>query len=760
MRTSNAQMIAAKDDFAGAPLFRKEFRLVQGHGGPVRADLRATAFGIFEAWVNGKPAGEDVLSPGWSSYEWRLKYRSYDVLPLLEETSVIGASIGNGWYRGRLGINGVDNNYGDELGFWAHLDIEYDDGFVQTVTTDDTWLAGPSATLSNDLYDGQLIDARRQDPSWMLPGYQNTKWTTVHTLDLDPSRLVAPLGPSTVRHEVLPPIHIWPRPHGKHLIDFGQNLVGWVRFHVRGSRGDTITIRYAEEIEHGELATRPLRSAKATDAVILSGGDDFFEPTLTFHGFRYIEVEGWPGELSKESLEAVVVHSALERTGTFECSNELINKLHRNVVWGLKGNFLDLPTDCPQRDERLGWTGDIAVFGPTAAYLYDVKDFLGDWLQDLAKEQQAQGGLVPFVVPDIFKFGRLKISLPTSAASTAVWSDAAVWLPWTLWEAYGDKGVLVRQYDSMSSHTRYVEQLLSSNGLWDQGFQFGDWLDPDAPPQKPAAAKADPGVVATICLYRTATLMAKTAELLDHTDDAAHFGKLAARTQQAFAENYLESDGRIASDSTTAYTLAITFDILPDDSARRSAGERLSELVRANNYRISTGFAGTPYITWALSESGFIEDAYKLLLEEQCPSWLYPVTMGATTIWERWDSKLPDGSINPGTMTSFNHYAFGSVADWLHQVVGGISPAAPGYAKVRIAPKPGPGIQYAKSSLKTPNGPISVEWNVADDLMKLSLDLPADLTAEVELPSCPSFTITGGHHEFSTALPAKALSSV
>ncbi|WP_163167147.1 alpha-L-rhamnosidase [Arthrobacter sp. Alg241-R88] len=746
----SAAMIAPNKDFDGAPLLRKEFALAGGHGTPVRATLRATSFGVFEAFLNGQRVGDDVLSPGWSSYEWRLRYRTYEVTGLLQPVNTLGAALGNGWYRGNLSWNGNSAFYGKELGFFGQLDIEFADGFVQTVSTDSSWESGPSATTANDIYNGQTIDARRAGIQWARPGYDAGSWAGVHALEFDASRLVAPIGPPVVRNDVVKPVSILTSPSGKTIVDFGQNLVGWLRFTVQGQPGDVITLRHAEVLEDGELAVRPLRTAQATDTLVLSGGQDFFEPTFTFHGFRYAEVTGWPGDLTADALEAVVVHSALERTGHFECSSEPVNQLHRNIVWGLKGNFLDLPTDCPQRNERLGWTGDISVFTPTAAYLYDVKDFLQDWLRDLAAEQKAANGLVPFTVPDILKYEEHPKEFP-APESTALWSEAAVWVPWALWKAYGDKDVLARQYESMAQHTRRVEGLLSETGLWDQGFQFGDWLDPDADPDQPWNSKADNGVVATACLYRTARITAQTASLMGHDGDARHFEDLAERVRSAFNRHYIGPAGTILSDCTTVYALALAFDVLNSEEKRAFAGNRLAELVAKNGYRVSTGFAGTPFIAWALSESGHIEDAYRLLLEEQCPSWLYPVTMGATTVWERWDSMLPDGTINPGEMTSFNHYALGAVADWLHKAVGGIRPLEPGYAKVLFAPRPGPGIQWAKTSLATPRGTVASEWHLAPEgELILTVTVPDGVTADVDLPSTPRRTVEAGTHTFTT----------
>ncbi|MBO0813080.1 MAG: family 78 glycoside hydrolase catalytic domain, partial [Microlunatus sp.] len=694
-------MIAADDDFSGAPLLRTEFDLAADHGDVVSATLTATALGVVELEVNGRPVAPDVLTPGWSSYEWRIRYRSYDVTSLLPGpggTAVIGAALGNGWYRGRLGFTGGNALYGDELGLIARLDVTFADGQVQTVITDESWSAGPSTSTENQLYDGQTIDARRAQPGWSARGFDASSWVGVHPLEFDHGLLAAPIGPPVIRHEAIRPVAIMTSPSGRTLVDFGQNLVGWLRFTVTGEAGAEIVIRHAEVLEDGELGTRPLRSAKAADRFILSGAEDHFEPTKTFHGFRYAEVTGWPGELTPDSLEAIVVSSDLRRIGTFECSDELVNQLHRNVVWGQRGNFLDVPTDCPQRDERLGWTGDIAAFAPTAAYNFDVKDFLSDWLRDLRLEQLHADGRVPYVAPDVIKFASANGERSRSQSVTALWGDASVWVPWTLYQAYGDQQVLIDQYDSMTAHATAIAKSLSANGVWDTGFQFADWLDPDAPPDNPAAAKADKGVVATACAYRTADLVARTAELLGRREDHDHFEAMAADLKTAFDREYVDDQGLVTSDCGTVYALAIHFGLLDGDK-REFAGRRLAELAAQANYRVSTGFAGTPFICWALTETGHLDTAYRLLLEKENPSWLYPVTMGATTVWERWDSMLPDGSINPGEMTSFNHYALGAVADWLHKVVAGIDALEPGYAKIKIAPQPGGGLTSARGTL-------------------------------------------------------------
>jgi alpha-L-rhamnosidase len=748
-----ARMIAADDDFNGAPLLRNEFALEDGHGAVKSATLTLTAQGVVEAWLNGRRVSDDLLTPGWSSYEWRLRYASYDVTQLVDGSGVLGLALGNGWFRGRLGWSGRSRFYGEELGAFAQLEVTFADGATQLIVTDDTWTAGPSAVLANDLYDGETIDARLRDDAWQRPGFAGDGWVGVHALDFDTSILTPYVGPRVTAWNELPVKEITTSPSGKTLVDFGQNLVGWLRVSAQGSAGTEITIKHAEVLEGGELGTRPLRSALATDTFILSGGEDVFEPTFTFHGFRYAEVTGWPGELKPGDLTAVAIGSELERTGTFRTSDPMLNQFHENVVWGMRGNFVDVPTDCPQRDERLGWTGDIAAFAPTAAFLYNVDGFLGDWLHDVTLEQSHNDGIIPYVVPDVLKFLELPGGFPETE-STAIWSDAGVWVPWTLYEAYGDRQVLQDQFASMSAHVRRVRSLLSPNGLWDTGFQFGDWLDPDAPPEDPAKAKADTGVVATACAYHSASIVAETAKLLGFEAEHAEFSELADALRASFTEHYVDG-GRVFSDCTTVYALAIVFGLL-DEADEAVAGDRLAELSAEAGYRISTGFAGTPFITDALTKTGHLDDAYKLLLEKECPSWLYPVTMGATTVWERWDSMLPDGTINPGEMTSFNHYALGAVADWMHRVVGGLSPLAPGYSKVLIAPQPGGGLTEAETTLETAHGRIAVKWVLDGDQLTVDTDIPAGVDGVFRLPGQDDQPLAAGRTSVTVPLPVRA----
>lgn len=747
-----ASMITPDTDRDSAPVLRREFVLDSGHGSVSKADLFATALGLIEATLNGMPASPDLLTPGWSSYEWRLRYASWDVTELLAERNVLGLIVGHGWYSGHLGFNGNKALYGAERAALAELRIEFADGHIQTVVTDDSWQSGPSAVLADDLYNGQTIDAGLADTTWSWPGARLTGWSGTRTVDFDRSRLTPYLAPPVRRQEEIAPARVWTSPSGKTLVDFGQNLVGWVRLSVHGESGRTVTVRHAEVLEHAELGLRPLRRAEATDRFILSGGDDVFEPTFTFHGFRYAEITGFPGSRDDlaAALRGIVIGSDLRRIGTFECSNSLVNQLHANIVWGMRGNFVDVPTDCPQRDERLGWTGDLAAFVDTACYLYDADAFLRDWLLDLAAEQSHAGGAIPVVVPDNIKYEDVASLAPAPDTATtvmALWNDAACWVPWGLWRAYGDRAVLEQQYDSMAAYAWRIDGALSERGLLESGIQLGDWLDPTAPPEAPYLAKADAHVVATACVHRSAWIAAQAARVLGRDADTAEFTALADRIKTAFNQHYVDA-GRITSDAAAVYALAISFDLL-DEQDRAAAGCRLAELVAEAGYTITTGFAGTPLICSALSSTGHLDVAYRLLLQTECPSWLYPVTMGATTIWERWDSMLPDGTINPGEMTSFNHYALGAVGTWLHETIGGLAPLEPGYAKILVAPQPGGGLTWAKADLDTPHGHASVHWEIADGLFRVEIDIPPSTTAVVRLTGREDITVGAGYHTIS-----------
>ncbi|WP_405813401.1 glycoside hydrolase family 78 protein [Streptomyces sp. NBC_01390] len=714
--------------------------------GVVSARLYATAHGVYTASLNGTRVGDEVLAPGWTSYRHRLRYQTHDVTALLTEgANTVSVLLGNGWYRGHLGWWGARALYGDRLALLAQLEVRYADGSMDVFGTDEEWRARDTGVVADDLYKGQRTDLR------FAPGPATGPVEVLPDEEAALPRLVAPEGPPVRVTEELPALRVWQSPSGRTLADFGQNVVGWVRLRVRGAEdGQEVTVRHAEVLEDEELCTRPLRTADALDTYLLAdSAEAVLEPSFTFHGFRYAEITGVP-DLRAEDLHAMVVGTDLRRTGWFSCSDPDLEQFHENVVRATRGNFLDVPTDCPQRDERLGWTGDIQVFSPTAAFLFDSAGFLSTWLADLAADQHPDGA-VPWVIPEV-----LDVETPTAAA----WGDAAAVVPWVLYERYGDLGVLRRQYASARAWVDKAASL-TTDGVWTGGFQFGDWLDPAAPPDDPFAARTPADVVATACLIRCADVVARTADALGRSQEADKYRALAARTRAAFARVFVTPAGRIVGDSPTAYAMALQWELLAGPEQRATAGRRLADLVRTNGFRIATGFVGTPLMTDALTSAGRPDLAHRLLLEKGCPSWLYPVTMGATTVWERWDSMLPDGTVNPGQMTSFNHYALGAVADWMHRTVAGLAPAAPGYREFTVRPLPDRALTHASARHITPYGEASVSWRREAGRFQLEVTVPVGTRATVHLPGegWPALTATHGTHTWTTedpCLPAPA----
>jgi alpha-L-rhamnosidase len=729
-------------------IVRREFRL---DGEPVSARLYATAHGLYEVEINGRRVGDDAMSPGWTVYPRRLAYYTYDVTSYLTAgANAIGAWLGDGWYRGRLGWRGGFRNlYGSDLSFIGQLEVRLADGRVQTVATDGEWSASPSPILRTGNYDGERYDAREEQPGWSSPGFNAREWTPVATGRRDPATLVAPTGPPVRCTGEVPVAKVLTAPSGRQILDFGQNLVGRLRIRVRGERGSVVTMRTAEVLQGGEIFTRTLRGAQSTDTYVLAGRQaqdeaEEWEPRFTFHGFRYVEVTGWPGDLTRAAAEGDVVarvyHTDMRRTGWFECSDELLNRLHENIVWSMRGNFLGIPTDCPQRDERVGWTGDIQVFAPTASFLYDCSGMLASWLADVAIEQLPDG-TVPWYVPVIPAHQNW-----TPIRPGAAWGDAAVLVPWTLYQRFGDAEIVAAQYDSARRWVDLMARIAGPDRIWDEGFQLGDWLDPDAPPDDPAAAKTDKYLVATAYFGWSARHAGAMAEVLGRADEARHYGQLADQVRQAFAKRYAATDGRLTSDAATAYALAIDFDLIPDQTVRQAYGHRLAELAAAARFRISTGFVGTPLITDALTVTGHVDVAYRLLCERECPSWLYPVLQGATTVWERWDSLLPDGTVNPGQMTSFNHYALGSIGDWMHRVVAGLAPAAPAYREILFRPRPGGGLTSAQAAHESPYGRVSIAWAIRDGHLEVETEVPHGTSAVLDLPGQPPRQLGPGTH--------------
>lgn len=707
-------------------LYRKTFKYEPNDENTI-ARLYISALGLYEVYINGQRVGDHEMAPGWTSYHHRLAYQTFDVFKLLQPgENVVTVEVAEGWYAGRLlWEEGLRNLYGDKPAFIAQLEIRGHavDSMAAQIVSDDSWSCHPSPRQSASIYNGEVFDARQEVElrDWMTAEFvTGSRWQkpAILNFDFDQVALFSSESPPVRTKQAIKPVQVFKSPSGKTLVDFGQNLVG--RIQIKGihrPKGHVITIRHAEVLEHGELGTRPLRNAKATDQYVFSGQESKdweWHPHFTFHGFRFIELTGWSLDAeeppSADNLSALVIGSDLARTGHFSCSNELVNRLHENVVWSMRGNFLSIPTDCPQRDERLGWTGDIQVFSPTASFLYSSAGFLINWLRDLAIDQADNNGVVPIVIPDVLKHRSQQDVDPV-----AVWDDAAILVPWTVYNWSGDVEVLKRQWSSMEIHIHRAIRR-GSDGLWDDSlFQFGDWLDPNAPPEQADLARTDGTLVADAYLVHVTEVMAKIAVVIGNAAAAAGYQAEFDRVKRTFQDKYITKTGLVVGDAQTALALAICFNLFDSEAQRKVAGERLARLVRQSRFKVSTGFAGTPLVLHALSQTDHLDLAYNMLLEKECPSWLYPVTMGATTIWERWDSMLPDGTINPGSMTSFNHYALGSVANWLHSVVGGISPIAPGWQTFLVKPRPDSRLGHCEVRFESPYGSVRVKWALQKD---------------------------------------------
>ncbi len=726
-----------------APLLRTEFTL---DGEIASARIYATSLGLYELHLNGQRVGDGQLTPGWTSYKKRIQYQVYDVTDLLQAgDNALGALLGDGWFRGHLGFQRQRNLYGEHLALLFQLKITYADGRTQTITSNDSWQATTGPIRMTDLYWGEHYDAQQEKTGWDNAGYDASDWSSVRVLDHPKSVVVAQRGPFVKRQEELRPQRIFTSPNGETILDFGQNMVGWIRLRVSGPAGTTITIRHAEVLDQeGNLYTENLRFAKQELVYTLKGkGEEVYEPHFTFYGFQFIAVAGFPGEPTLDNFTGVVVHSEMTQIGDFTCSNPLINQLQHNILWGQKGNFVDVPTDCPQRDERLGWTGDAQAFIRTACFNLDVAAFFTKWLADLRADTRPDGA-VPFVVPDVMTREDGGFSF-FGGSGAAAWSDAVTICPWTLYLSYGDREVLAENYASMVAWVEWMRAKADADLIWRKGFQFGDWLDYRGSfALKPSPVTNDE-LVGTAFFAYSAALTAQSAAALGNTADADKYNALADQVRAAFNREFVTAGGRVGPNSQTAYVLALHFDLLSAEN-RPLAAARLAEILAENNYHLSTGFVGTPYLCHVLSRYGQTATAYELLNQESFPSWLYPVKKGATTIWERWDGIKPDGSFQDAGMNSFNHYAYGAIGEWLYRTVAGIETdaAAPGYQHTLFQPQPGGGLTHVKATLQSPYGPVESAWALTDNDFRLHVVVPPNARGTVRIPAQQLDQVTEG----------------
>ena len=702
-----------------------------------QATAYVTSQGMYQASINGKKIGDAYLTPGWTSYKKRLQYQVYDVSTLLKKgNNTLAAVIGNGWFRGTLGWTNNVDIYGKELALLMQVNVVYTDGSRDYFVTDENWKSSYGAILANEIYHGEEIDARKDQTGWDLPEFNDSKWQSVKILQAGFKHLIATENEKITLHETMHPIKIFTTPKGEKVLDFGQNLVGWVKVKASGKSGDAIVIKHAEVLDKlGNFYIENMRSAKTTATYILSGkSEEEFQPHFTFFGFRYIKVEGYPGELKPENFTAMVLHSDMQPTGSFSSSDPLINQLQHNIQWGQKGNFLDVPTDCPQRDERLGWTGDAQAFSRTASFNFNVQNFFNKWLKDLEADQ-LQNGSVPFVIPNVLGAG--------SAGSTG-WADVATIVPWNMYLVYGDKKVLSQQYASMKAWVRYMEQN-AKDDLWNKGFHFGDWLfyrpfdDNDG-----RAAVTDKYMIAQCFYAHSLQLLINAANVLGNKTDVQFYSDRLKKVKDAYVREYMTSTGRLISGTQTAYVLALQFDMLPE-GLRAAAVDRLVENIKSYNTHLSTGFLGTPYLCEVLTRFGKADVAYQLLMQKTFPSWLYPVKMGATTIWERWGGMHPDSTFEPASMNSFNHYAYGAIGDWMYRRVVGIDnvDGSVGYKQISIKPYVVDSITNASAALETYFGKVSNSWKIEGNKIVMESNIPVNTTAIIYFPSKQNILVNG-----------------
>lgn len=714
-----------------SPLLRCEFAAVK----PIKsAFVNITAHGLYEAFINGKKMGDAVLTPGWTSYNKRLQYQTYEVTSLLQKGgNAIGVVLGSGWYRTALAWGNNQNRYGKALGLLFELQITYNDESTEIVISDGNWKTSTGEITYSEVYNGEIIDARKEKTGWLKAGYNDVGWNEAKVANHSNENLLATWNEPMKIKESFRPVKIITTPKGEKVIDFGQNLVGWVIMKVNGKEGDSVTLKHAEVLDkEGNFYTDNLRAAKAQNIYVLKGGNtETFHPHFTWQGFRFLKIENYPGEIKPENFEAVAIYSDMPVTGTFTSSHPLINQLQHNIEWGQRGNFLDVPTDCPQRDERLGWTGDAQAFARTASFNMNVHSFFAKWLQDVEADQV--DGKVPFVVPHV---------MGNNDYNSAGWADVATIAPWTMYLAYGDRDILARQYNSMKAYVESIRKV-AKNDLWNSGFHFGDWLffrpfdDNDG-----RAAVTDKYLIAQ-CFYAHSTqLLVNAAKVLGKNADASEYTGLLEKIKGAFNKEFVTPTGRLISGTQTAYVLALHFDMLPEN-LRQHAANRLAENVNSYGH-LTTGFLGTPYLNHVLTRFGFNDLAFKLLLREEYPSWLYPVKQGATTIWERWDGQKPDGSFQTPGMNSFNHYAYGAIGDWMYRQIAGIDTYedAPGYKHIKIKPQTGGALTHASASLQTYYGVIRSGWKIDGDNIQVDVEIPANTKATIWLPATDLEKIT------------------
>ena len=735
---------AEGSDAPARPLLRGMVTLSK----PVKsARLYASAHGVYQLWLNGEKVGDQFLAPGWTDYTRRLQSQTYDVTAHLRAgDNVIGAALGDGWYRGKVGL-GWYQIYGDTLALIAKLRVTYEDGAIEEFVTDRNWRSAEGPFVLADLQDGESYDARREHPGWNRADFDASSWTPVALAWGDTNSLVPqPDEPVRATEVLTASMRTEPAP-GEFVYDLGQNLVGVGRVKLTGRTGQTIRIRYAEELNRqgeriGRLYTENFRSAQATDTYTFARDETVvYQPTFTQHGFRYIEITGVDTPPETSDVQAVVLGSDLQDTGDLRLSHPMLDQLVRNIRWGQRGNFLSIPTDTPARDERLGWTGDIAVFAPTASRYQDTRAFLSKWMDDVRDAQRVNGN-IPAIVPqprDYFD------------ATGVGWSDAFIAVPYAVWRATGDTRIVRRNWEWMRRFYGFVHASATNDGnLLEEGrssWFSGDWLNLEG-----VDRLAEHRVIATAYFAENTRMMAEMAAAIGESADAADWAALVPRIREAFVSAYRRADGAIEMGTQTVYAMALGMELIADPAERAQTAAKFIEKLAADNFHLRTGFLGTPWLLPALSKIGRDDLAMRLLLNEDYPSWGFEIRMGATTMWERWNSIRADGQFGPVDMNSFNHYAYGAVADWMFQHLGGVEIVEPGYKKFRVAPLTHhAAVTNARCQLQTPRGLIAVDWARTDAELALRVSVPANTSAEIVVPAASVDSVREGGKPVTSA---------
>ena len=733
-----AAVLPKTKTYRPSPYLRREFTA----GKPVRrATVYASALGLFELWLNGERVGKDYFTPGFTDYNKRLYYLAYDVTPLVKQgRNGFGAILSDGWYAGNI-FNRGQKWFGSKLRLRAELFIEYADGTSELIQTDGSWRGGEGPIREADIQAGEAYDARRE-ADFSRPGFDDKKW---HAVDLGaeilPTVFEAYPGIPVHKTQEIKPVAITEPKPGVFIYDLAQNFAGWARLKVSGQAGERVKLRFGEMLNpDGTLYTTNLRSARVTDFYTLKGGgEEVWEPRFTFHGFRYIEVTGYPGKPGMDAITGVVAHSDLPETGIFESPDTSLNRLYQNIVWGQRSNYFDIPTDCPQRDERMGWMGDAQVFVHTATYNMDIGAFFTKWMRDVV-DAQLPSGAFSDISPN-----RSRGLVGTQAA--AGWADAGVICPYNIWKAYGDTGIIDASWPAMVRYIDFLESR-SPNGLSPRLGTYGDWLNVSSPTPL--------DLIATAYFGYSTRLMAEMARATGRTAEADRYDRLFKQISAAFTREFVTADGRTKPDTQASYLLALRFGLLPAE-LRPAAGANLVKAIEARDGCLSTGFLGVNFLLPTLTDIGRNDWAWKLLLNHRYPSWLYSVDQGATTMWERWNSYTIESGFGNPSMNSFNHYAYGSAGEWMFGTAAGIAEETPGYKRILIRPTPGGGFEFLRASYDSIRGPIKTEWRVKDDAFSLDVTIPANTTATVFIPAADPAKVTEGGQPVAKAAGVKFL---